>query len=273
MTFRRVLVVANDTKPSAARARAELAAACARHGVECVDVAGAMDRAPGEALVVALGGDGTVLRAADAAAHLGLPVLGVNLGSLGFLSATDPEALAEAFEAVLRGEARIEDRMRLTYKARAFGGSVLNDVVVCGVGRSRFCELTVIAGGETIATFAGDGVILSTPTGSTAYNLSAGGPVVVPEAECLIVTPHAVHALGVRSTVLPASAEVRIRPRRTVEVIADGDHVGQIDDGDELLVRRSDVPTRWVRLPSAAPFFAVLAQKLGWSGDPRRARG
>lgn len=272
MTLRRVVLMVNEAKPAAVHAAEILRAWCVRAGVV---IKRSIDADVGTAdgtIVLALGGDGTVLRAAAWAAPVGIPVLGINVGSLGFLSAAPPESLIASLERVARGEIVIEERMRLAYSAGGLSGSALNELVVCGVGSSRFCELQLSSTKGGTAVYAGDGLIVCTPTGSTAYSLSAGGPIVLPDADSLVVTPHATHALGVRPVVFPPGATLEIAARGAVELIADGDVVGALDGTAGVIVRRSEVTTHLIRFADSPGFFAVLEDKLGWSGDPRRGR-
>lgn len=272
MTLRRVVAFVNETKPAAVRAAETLREWCARGDVVMVRSADVDVGTADGTIVVALGGDGTVLRAAAWAAPSGIPVLGINVGSLGFLSAAAPEAFIASLERVARGEIVIEERMRLAYYAGDLSGSALNELVVCGAGSSRFCELRLASTSGDAAIYAGDGLIVCTPTGSTAYSLSAGGPIVLPDADSLVVTPHAIHALGVRPVVFPPSATLEIHARGSVELIADGDVLGTLDGGAGVIVRRSEITTHLIRFVDSPGFFAVLADKLGWSGDPRRGR-
>jgi len=246
---------------------------CAARGIQAVPIAKAPSTATGgRAMVVALGGDGTVLRAAGWFADAGLPILGVNVGSLGFLTQIGLDEWPRAFERARRGECAVEERMRLGYETNEVRGSALNDVVVTGAAESPFCELEVSWGEEVVAAYPGDGLVLCTATGSTAYSLSAGGPVVVPPATCILATPHAAHALGLRPVVFPADAALRILARTDAQLIADGDLVGPLPAGSMLVVRRSAAPTRLVRLPGGPSFFRLLDTKLGWAGPGGRRR-
>jgi len=274
MEIRTIYVVVNTTKEGAARAAAVLKAWCAVKGIETVSIEAKLPRKldEGTGLVVALGGDGTVLRAATTFADAGLPILGANLGSLGFLTEIAASSLSTALEAVLRGDATVEERTRLSFVASTGKrGTVLNDLVVGHSAATRFCELELLWSDGRVGTYPGDGLILSTPTGSTAYGLSAGGPVVVPSAACVVVTPLASHTLGLRSVVFPSGEALRVRAHTEATLTADGDPAGELRAGGEVTVERSPVPTRLVRLRDSAPFFQVLAEKLGWT-DGGRAR-
>jgi NAD+ kinase len=269
MKLSQLVLVTNETKPDAVRAASDITAWCRSHGVACAVAVLPIEPRAGT-FACALGGDGTVLRAAALAA--GIPILGVNVGSLGFLSRTSLEQLFPTLERIARGEYEIEERMRLAYSAGAVRGTVLNDLVVAGVA-PRLLEIRLAWREGVAVTLPGDGLIVATPTGTTAYSLSLGGPIAVPTAECIVVTPHAAHVLGLRSLVFSRDDELRISAPAEVQLVADGDVVGRIAAGTEIVVRRADTPTLLVR-PSGAPgFFDTLTSKLNWPGaaDRRRA--
>ncbi len=266
----RVLLVVNATKPPAVQAGLDIAAWCLSRGIDCVE-AGSAVRASASDLVCALGGDGTVLRAAAIAAGSGAPVLGVNVGSLGFLSQTSLEGLFPALERILAGDVQVEARMRLAYRAGAIEGTALNDLVVAATA-PRLLEVRLDWRGVPASTLLGDGIVFSTPTGATAYSLSLGGPIVVPTAECFIVTPHAAHVLGARSIVFPADDELRMRASAEARLVADGDEVARVPAGTDVIIRRAEAATLLVRADGPG-FFATLSHKLNWpSVDPRGAR-
>jgi NAD+ kinase len=272
MEIHRIYVVANTTKEGAARALAVLKAWGHLKGIEVVAEGGRPSAQEGEgALVVALGGDGTVLRAAAAFADRGLPILGANLGSLGFLTQVGAASLTTALEGVLRGQFEIEERMRLSFSMTGgTRGTALNDLVIARPAEEGFCEVELSWRDGTVATYPGDGIILSTATGSTAYALSAGGPVVVPSAECILATPLAAHKLGLRPVVFPAEEVLHLRTRTPADAYADGDRVASLPERAEVTVGRAPLPTRLVRMHEAPSFFAVLENKLNWGDDRRR---
>jgi len=265
MELRRLYIVANTDKPDALRTLASLKVWCQGHGVDPISVT---DRAPTDAeggLVLALGGDGTVLRAADLFAETSIPILGVNLGSLGFLTQAPASELTDVLEDVLSGRFAIEERMRLRYEAGRISGSVLNDLVVTGARDSRFCELELSWEDGVVTRYPGDGIILSTATGSTAYNLAAGGAIVVPPAACILAKPLAPHRLGLRSVIFPPDERIRVRALSDVILIADGDRVGEGPAGIEIAVTRAAPPTYLVRLSVFPSFFDILEKKLNWA--------
>jgi NAD+ kinase len=269
-----IYFVANALKPETAPALDRMVAWCEARGIEGIGVstapAGEAARHD-DALVVALGGDGTVLRAAAMFAESGTPILGINVGSLGFLTQAGLEDWEEALGQVIGGRASIEERMRLAYEAGDIAGTVLNDLVVTGTSDSRFCELELSWGDGVVSAYPGDGLIVATATGSTAYSLSAGGPVIVPPAACILATPHAAHKLGLRPVIFPADEVLRVRACTAVQLFADGDPVLALPAGAAIAIRRSVRPTRLVRLDGAAAFFTVLDAKLNWA-DPASRR-
>ncbi|OFV94462.1 MAG: hypothetical protein A3G76_07550 [Acidobacteria bacterium RIFCSPLOWO2_12_FULL_65_11] len=225
-------------------------------------------------IVVVLGGDGTLLSVADciAVSRSNIPLLGVNFGSLGFLTEVTLPELYPSLEAALSGRAHIEERMMLQSttmrKGEQFATAVaLNDVVVTKAARSRLINLSVSVGDEFVTGVKADGLIVATPTGSTAYNLAAGGPIVHPALDALILTPIAPHTLTNRPIVIPATSAVRVRPlmeaRDEVFVTFDGQAGFQLQEGDEIRICRADHVLRLIR-PSTRSYFEVLREKLKW---------
>jgi NAD+ kinase len=226
-------------------------------------------------MVVVLGGDGTLLSMADCigAAGVDVPILGVNFGSLGFLTEVTLPELYPSLEAALNGTTPIEERLMLRSKTVrngvAFAEHVtLNDVVITKAARSRMIDLSVSVGDEFVMRVKADGLIAATPTGSTAYNLAAGGPVVEPSIDALILTPIAPHTLTNRPIVIPATSLVRVQPimepRDEVFVTFDGQAGYQLLDGDEVHIACADRRLRLIR-PSTRSYFEVLRQKLKWN--------
>ena len=226
-------------------------------------------------LLVVLGGDGTLLSVADCAveANVEVPMLGVNFGGLGFLTeATLPE-LYPSLESALSGAARVEERMMLR-ATTVRGGQLLpdhlalNDVVITKAARARMTDLSVFVGDEFVTRVKADGLIVATPTGSTAYNLAAGGPIVQPVVDAIVLTPIAPHMLTNRPIVIPASSIVRVQPmmaeRDELYVTFDGQAGHRLEAGDEVLISRAGRRVRLLR-PSPRSYFDVLRQKLKWN--------
>ena len=225
-------------------------------------------------MVLILGCDGTLLGMADCIGRSGLqiPILGVNFGSLGFLTEVTLPELYPSLEAALSGDAPIEARLMLQTTTlrdnRMLADEVaLNDVVLTKAARSRLIDLSVSIGDEFVTRVRADGLIVATPTGSTAYNLAAGGPIVQPNVDALIVTPIAPHTLTNRPIVIPGSSAVRVQPlmekRDEVFVTFDGQAGFQLQAGDELRMCRAERPLQLIR-PSTRSYFQVLRQKLKW---------
>ncbi|HEU4454507.1 MAG TPA: NAD(+)/NADH kinase [Longimicrobium sp.] len=232
------------------------------------------EMAPGLDLLITLGGDGTLLRGARLVALHGVPVMGINLGHLGFLTAAAPADLETALSAWCRGESTLDERMALHVVAESENGDgrgrylALNDAVLHKGGAARVIRLAVSASGEAVGTYSADGIILSTPTGSTAYSLSAGGPIVVPTVDCIIATPICPHTLGVRPLVLPADQVLTIEvltPSEELILTIDGQEHERLTPGQKVVIRRAELPVRLVRFPGQT-FFSTLRRKLRW-GD------
>ncbi len=227
-------------------------------------------------LLVTVGGDGTLLRAARLAHPLGVPILGVNTGRLGFL--TEVEADDEGFGALARvfdGDVRVDERVAL--HAQVDGSDeihfALNEVVVRRVTSARLAPFGLVLDGETIAHLPSDGVIVSTPTGSTAYFLSAGGPIIHPSVDALGVAGLMPHTLFARPLLVPTSATVEITcdgelTRANLET--DGFVAADLHAGDRVKVQKADAPVRFARVRARA-FFARLEDKLQW-GVPIKSR-
>ena len=222
-------------------------------------------------IVIALGGDGTLLAAANriAAAGLDVPIVGVNFGSLGFLTEVTLAELYDAMSSVLDGSAPIESRMMLRAEIEgSLDRLVLNDIVITRGSLSRMIDLEVRIDGGFMTRVKADGLILATPTGSTAYNLSAGGPIVEPSVDAFLMTPIAPHTLTNRPLVLSGGAEVRITPlfehvKTEVYATFDGQSGRELERGEEIIIRRADRRLNLIRA-SGRSYYDVLQQKLKW---------
>ena len=224
-------------------------------------------------LFVVLGGDGTLLAMAKAIAESGrdTPILAVNFGSLGFLTEITRPELHQALDTVLAGRASYDLRMMLRATAARAGVShmALNDVVFSRTALSRMIELSVSVGDQFVTAVKADGLIVATPTGSTAYNLAAGGPIVHPAMDALVLTPIAPHTLSNRPIVIPAERDVRVASTSSnagneVYVTMDGQTGLPLQEGDELTITRAEKPLRLVRSTTRS-YFEVLRQKLKWN--------
>lgn len=235
-------------------------------GIERSALASAVD------LLVVLGGDGTLLSIARFAAAADVPVLGINYGSLGFLTSTPRDELIEATESVLEGNYVSSTRSMLLAELAGAGRAqpmqhdVLNDAVINKTDLARIVELSATVNDDLVSSFAADGLIICTTTGSTAYSLAAGGPIVMPEVDAIVLTPICPHTLTHRPLVLPGDAVVRIRHEsRDQEVILtlDGQAGFKLQAGETVNIRRSP---RVMRLLQAVPrsYFDILRAKLQW---------
>ncbi len=276
--FSAALVFRNESKTDSARTLALVRSLLAARGTQCLAVRGrpsaaALRRAD---LAIALGGDGTMLTAAREVAPRGIPLLGVNLGTLGFLSATEPAGFRKVLAAILSGAFVVENRSMLTAEVlrggrRVYGPELaLNECVIrCG-DQARAVTLSTRSGERFVADFFGDGLIVATPTGSTAYSLAAMGPIVDPSVDVTLVAPICPHTLTQRPLIVPAHLPltVRLGRRRADEaprvlVSLDGRHGCELKVGDEVRVRQAQTPLR-LMLPPGRSFFEVLRRKLKW---------
>jgi NAD+ kinase len=224
-------------------------------------------------LVLTLGGDGTLLRGARFLGASPVPILGINLGRLGFLTAAGGDELESAVRRVASGDYQIEERLALsagvideygkTHELRA-----LNEVGLTKRGTARVLRLEVTVDGHLVGRYAADGVIIATPTGSTAYSLSAGGPIVFPTARTILVTPVAPHTLGMRPLVVDGNSVIRVRTedaKSELSVTVDGQVDASMGRGETLEVRAADTPVRLVHF-GGTTFYSRLRGKLGWGG-------
>ena len=242
-----------------------------------------ISEAPGELdCLITLGGDGTLLRGARLLNGANTPILGLNLGRVGFLTTAGPDSLDWALDAVVRGAYTTEPRLALQSSITGKGAKsgrveplVLNDIVVHKGGVARVVRLKVSVDGDEVAQYSADGIIVSTPTGSTAYSMSAGGPIVVPTVDAIVVTAICPHTLAVRPLVLAATAVVTIQPippwTEEVLVSFDGQVGAPIQPGEKIEVRRSDHPVNLIRLGPES-FFKRLRKKLHWGDLSDRTR-
>jgi NAD+ kinase len=223
-------------------------------------------------LVLVLGGDGTLLAVADILGQNAqdVPILGVNFGSLGFLTEITRPELLTTLAAAVRGEVEHDERMMLCGRARAEARVALNDIVFTRTALSRMVDLDVTVGDQFVTSFRSDGLIVATPTGSTAYNLSAGGPVVHPAMDAIVLTPIAPHTLTHRPIVIPAEREVRVRAASgnagaEIYITFDGQHGFALHEGEEVSITRAAKPIRLIRAANRN-YFEVLREKLKWGG-------
>jgi NAD+ kinase len=234
--------------------------------------ADAADLARGVDLLLVFGGDGTMLRLAREIAGSRTPILGVNIGSLGFLTAVSSDELAPALRRIWNGEFNFESRALIEASgqcnARPVKQTALNDIVISRGIVSRLIELEVRVDGDPLTRYRCDGLIISSPTGSTAYSLAAGGAVVFPTAQVIEITPICPHTLSNRSLVVPLSSRIEVKivsPKPTTVLSADGQVVSELSTGDCLTIRRSRRTVRLMHLAGSS-FCETLRRKLHWRG-------
>ena len=227
-------------------------------------------------LLISFGGDGTLLRGARMLKLRPVPILGVNIGRVGFLNAATPETFAESLRAVARGEYEVHPRRVVAStiipaddNSKRPEQLALNDVVIHHAGVSRVIHVRVLVDDEEVGQYSADGIIIATPTGSTAYSLSAGGPIIIPEVDALLITSISPHTLAVRPLVVPGDARISVDLLEPVagEVLVsyDGQVTDEIRMGDRVEVQRLNKSVHLVRLATEG-FFAKMRRKLQW-GD------
>lgn len=223
--------------------------------------------------IIILGGDGTMIQAANDLSDLGIPLLGVNLGTLGFLTEVEKQNIEEALQQLYEDKYKVEKRMMLFGKAEnqktgEYRGLALNDFVISKDGVCRLITMKVYVNGELLDTYVADGIIVSTPTGSTGYNLSAGGPVLAPEVKAMIVTPICPHSLNKRSLVVSHHDVLEIVIGKSKEnsddeavLITDGAISMELTTGDKLIVKEAEGETKIIKLTECS-FYRRLRDKL-----------
>jgi NAD+ kinase len=302
---RSVLLLVNRTKPRVVAALSEVRALIERHGrlagvLDCQDESATVDTR-GADLVMVMGGDGTLLSMIRRFAGLGLPLVGVNFGNLGFLAEFDLEAFERQAESII-GTGDFEARERMLIDASVYasdggsggsGGEVVwrglaaNDCVVTAGPPYRMIELELTIDGERVPRIHGDGLIVSTPIGTTAYSVSAGGPIVSPELQCLSITPIAAHSLAMRPVVVSASARIEVGVLRAnaadgrdpigathafdgsggTTLVLDGQDMAPLSGGERIVLERAERSVRLVRNPEMS-YWKTLARKMHWGVAP-----
>ena len=282
-------LVTNATKDKGLKVTSEIAERIRKAGHECVVIKDIDFQADSAEILrglepvdhsckccIVLGGDGTLIRTSRVVSERSVPVVGINLGMLGFLSVVEKAETYSALDNILSGKYRVEDRLMIKAELPGInavkGLLALNDIVVTRSGRSRLISVCVKVNGVQAASFLGDGVIISTPTGSTGYNLSAGGPIVTPEAGLMIITPICPHSFNSRSIVIGGDDRISLSisgkdgtQRENAVITVDGQDVLEMDSDDELVISRHDKTAKLVRFEDTS-FFEVLDRKFG-TGD------
>jgi NAD+ kinase len=222
-------------------------------------------------LIIALGGDGTLLNIAPLVERPDVPILGVNLGGLGFITEVAVDELEGVLAKTLKGDYEIEKRMTLevrikSKKSRPRRFRVLNDAVIAKGARSRIIDLETRVGKDYLCTYRADGLIISTPTGSTAYSLASGGPIIEPTLGAIVITPICPHTLTNRPIVVPSEAPIHVTLRSfgdTVIFIPDGQKGTRLNNGDQVEARDYGLPVSLIKVPSRS-YYEILREKLKW---------
>jgi NAD+ kinase len=272
MSVRAVGLVPHPNRDTAAQLLAQASERFGAHGIEvrCPISAGGTDLdTDGLDVVISLGGDGTMLRAVDTAYEAGVPVLGVNVGQMGYLTEVEPSEFESALDRLIAGDFEVVERMVLEITVESAGSAqgrwfALNEAVLEKVHTGRLVRLEVDINGTFFTTYAADGVIVATPTGSTAYSFSARGPIVSPRHRCVLLTPVSPHMLFDRSLVLSPEESLRflVCDDRSVVLTADGREVGELAAGDTVSCRGGDLSARIVTF-GPRDFHQILKAKFG----------
>ena len=279
-------ILHHPRKPELAALAAQMAEFVQAHGCSAwldsawdeFSVIGRLDEMPELGMLITLGGDGTILRAARMGAHAGIPILGVKLGRLGFLAEVDPDDWQRPLAAVLAGQYWLERRLMLDVLLHSDGVALdaagrelhfqaLNEVVVSRGRLARIVRVSTWIDGDFLTTYAADGVIVATATGSTGYALAVGGPILPPELRNILVAPIAPHLSLDRALVLSEGAVVRLQVVADHEIVlsVDGQFDVQIQNGDTVQVTASDDSANFVRVRPSAYFYRNLMQRLKWN--------
>jgi NAD+ kinase len=295
--IRCVGLVVHEGRPAAVEAARSLAAWLGERGVTTRAVGGVDGGATeirdegafanGLDLVISVGGDGTLLRAAEVAHRADAPLLGVKVGRLGFLTEVEPDEAPAVLEQAIAGGVTVEERMAIVAEADREGPGgwmpepqwALNEIIVEKRSRHRLVTLASWVDGEKVTTFSADGVIVATPTGSTAYSFSARGPIVIPRLDCIVLTPVSPHMVFDRSIVLAPDQQVvlEVQGEEPGILSADGRPSIEMPPGARVRIRQAEHPSRLVRREGGVPFFSLLREKFGLPerapADPTRSDG
>ncbi len=264
--FTKLALVCNPHSDSAVGCARRAAAFLAERGIAAVPADQIDPRRPPD-LVLTFGGDGTLLSGARIAMKCSAPLLGINLGTVGFLTEEEPDQLEAALTAVLEGRFSPEERglLRVLNVRTGETFDAMNDAVITRGGYARLIQVNATVNGQAYGTFTADGMIVATPTGSTGYSLSAGGPIVAPDVHCLMITPVCAHSMTHVPCVVSESSVVRLvlNPQRqqTAELQVDGVSVGTLQAGDRVEVSGSEKKITLLRL-RPADFFGLIRRKL-----------
>lgn len=281
MDIRRLGIIANSNKEKAVEYASRLAGWLSKRGVTVfveeeiaarMNMAGVSGRNLASAvdMLVVFGGDGTLLMAARLAMESDVPILGINMGGFGFMTVVNLDEMLDTMEVILGGKYRTSQRMMLSLSVEGTEHPALNDVVINRGDLSRMVNLETFVDGKYLSTFKADGLIISTPTGSTAYSLSSGGPIVMPELNSIIINPICPHTLTNRPIVLPPESLIEVvvwTKEGKASVTLDGQDLFILKSGDRVSVRKSKDHINLVESPHR-DYLEILRTKLGWGGLP-----
>ncbi|MBN2284374.1 MAG: NAD(+)/NADH kinase [Deltaproteobacteria bacterium] len=282
MGIRKIGIIANSEKENAVHQSERLRDWLVERGVQVFldeETAGMLDLKGGiprdrlaslTDMIIVFGGDGTLLRAARSIRKSQVPLVGINLGGFGFMTVINLGDMFNAMEMILKGDYQTSRRMMLEASVDGVEHSALNDIVITRGSLSRMVVLETFIDGKYLTTYKADGLIISTPTGSTAYSLSAGGPIVKPEHYSIIITPICPHTLTNRPIMLPPEVTMTVvvmTPERGVSVTLDGQDLFELRSGDRVMIRKSPYDIHLVDSP-LHDYWEILRTKLGWGGLP-----
>lgn len=269
--FQKIAVLGSEDDPRVVEPKKTLVEHLTKVGADVVTTPGDCD------LVITIGGDGTLLAAAHDVGENDTPLLGINRGRLGFLADITPDEMIESVDRVLAGDYRRDSRLQLKASLEKADGETvtaiaLNDVVLQRRETGRMVDFETRVGDHYVNTHAGDGLIVSTPTGSTAYALSCGGPILQPQIDAMVLVPICPHTLTDRPIVIPANEGVQVkvleRDDTRAEVAVDGHSIGDITAADRLTVHAASSRTVLIH-PPGYDFYGILRSKLFWGRDSR----
>ncbi len=256
----RFALIANPKKPISKSMIAQVSSWLKERGITVLDEKDALSAD----IVLAMGGDGTFLKAARIVANRGIPILGINLGSFGFLTDITSDGVFSALEHVLRSEYKIEERITLTVMIADEKLFALNDVVISTDEVGRMIGLIVSVNDDYLSDISSDGLITSSPTGSTAYSLSSGGPIVYPLLDAIILTPICAHTLSMRPLILPSDSKITIVPTDGNSIVCcDGQIKLPVKNDIPLEIKKGENNVRLIKIGTS--FFDILRRKLGWN--------
>lgn len=231
-------------------------------------------------LIVSIGGDGTMLQSSKLASKYSVPITGINKGRLGFLTDINPELVSEALQEIINGEYQVESRMLLDIKIsndenECFIGHAINDLVINKTKTGRMINVRTSINGKYVNSNEGDGYIVSTPTGSTAYSLSCGGPIMNPNSDTFLLVPIAPHTLTNRPMVISSDSIIKLEFTEenddTIEISLDGEIISEISGGDCIMISRSKNTVEFIH-PKSYDYYETLRSKLFWGRDQRNAK-